>query len=251
MSKISYSKFSHLTFADFAARAADENLNPIEKIGFPSVYREGYEEAIFSSICANLPALTKEKSVIADIGCGCSNLTRMFLAQAEQYQQTWLLADSAEMLANLPDAKNIEKIPGIFPQTLEKFAQRKGKIDAIIIYSVLHHVMLEQNPFQFLDAAVSLLAMGGRLLVGDIPNSSKRERFFSSEQGKNFHKNFMQTDQDPIITPLTLKADTIDDGILIGILQRYRNAGFEAYILPQPENLPMHNRREDLLITSW
>lgn len=251
MSKISYSKFSHLTFADFAARAADEKLNPIEKIGFPSVYREGYEEAIFAAICANLPATTKENSVIADIGCGCSNLTKMFLTQAEKYNQHWLLADSEAMLAHLPDAKNIEKIPGSFPQTLEKFFHVKGRVDAIIIYSVLHHVMLEQNPFQFLDAAVSLLAVGGKLLVGDIPNSSKRERFFSSENGIKFHKQFIQTDTNPEVSPFTLKADTIDDGILIGAMQRYRNAGFEAYILPQPETLPMHNRREDLLITRW
>ena len=32
------------------------------------------------------------------------------------------------------------------------------------------------------------------------------------------------------------------------LLTRYRNAGFETYLLEQPSNLPMSNRREDILI---
>ena len=40
----------------------------------------------------------------------------------------------------------------------------------------------------------------------------------------------------------------IDDGVLFSILHRYRNSGFETYLLPQGEGLPLSNRREDILI---
>jgi hypothetical protein len=32
-------------------------------------------------------------------------------------------------------------------------------------------------------------------------------------------------------------------------MMRARNQGFEAYLLPQGDGLPMANRREDILIT--
>lgn len=31
-------------------------------------------------------------------------------------------------------------------------------------------------------------------------------------------------------------------------MQRYRTAGYETYLLPQNKNLPMANRREDIII---
>ena len=40
----------------------------------------------------------------------------------------------------------------------------------------------------------------------------------------------------------------IDDGVVLGILARCRAAGFDAYVLPQPPELPMANRREDVLV---
>ena len=40
----------------------------------------------------------------------------------------------------------------------------------------------------------------------------------------------------------------IDDGVILGVLQRYRGFGYDSYLLPQNENLPFANRREDILI---
>ena len=86
------------------------------------------------------------------------------------------------------------------------------------------------------------------MLIGDIPNITKRKRFFSTEAGIAFHKNFTKTDTLPELNHLQLEPNNIDDGVLMGIVQRYRNFGFEAYLLPQPPTLPFHNRREDLVI---
>ena len=58
----------------------------------------------------------------------------------------------------------------------------------------------------------------------------------------------MGTDTDPVVEPFVLRPGTFDDGVLMGLMHRYRQAGFEAYLLPQGRSLPMQNRREDLLI---
>jgi hypothetical protein len=161
------------------------------------------------------------------------------------------MADSAEMLALLPKSKAVRGMPGFFPDNIAEFAPYFGKVDAIIVYSVLQHIVLNHSIYRFLDEALPLLAPGGSLLLGDIPSTSKRERFFASEAGIAYHRRFTGTQTEPPKSPLTLKAHTIDDGIIFGILQRYRNAGYETYLLPQPDTLPQYNRREDIVIARW
>jgi hypothetical protein len=104
------------------------------------------------------------------------------------------------------------------------------------------------NPFYFIDAAVKLLNDGGRFLIGDIPNISKRNRFFASNTGLKFHQSFTKTATNPEYEFNTLIEDKIDDSLVYAILNRYRSAGFETYLLEQPASLPMSNRREDILI---
>ena len=40
----------------------------------------------------------------------------------------------------------------------------------------------------------------------------------------------------------------MDDSVVMSVLMRCRNQGFDAYILPQSQSLPMANRREDILV---
>jgi hypothetical protein len=58
----------------------------------------------------------------------------------------------------------------------------------------------------------------------------------------------MGVDGDPEVAAFALRPGTFDDGVLLGLLLRYRQAGFESYLVPQGRSLPMQNRREDLLI---
>jgi hypothetical protein len=58
----------------------------------------------------------------------------------------------------------------------------------------------------------------------------------------------MGTNDDPQVEPFALRPGSFDDGVLMGLMLRYRQAGFESYLLPQGRSLPMQNRREDLLI---
>jgi len=122
-------------------------------------------------------------------------------------------------------------------------------VDAILCYSVLHYVLVDTAFFRFLDVSLSLLAPGGQMLIGDIPNISKRKRFFASETGIRFHQEFMKTTELPDVGFNRIEHDQIDDAVVFSLLQRSRAQGFDAYVLPQNPALPMANRREDILIT--
>ncbi len=241
--------FGDLDFEGFRKLAADPSLSIYEKIGFPDTYRAGYEEVIFTDIRTKLPQLSKKNKVILDIGPGCSELPLMLINHCREHEHEVILIDSQEMLDNLPDAEFITKLQGYYPDETARFIEEyQSKIDVIIVYSVLQYVFAEGNIYDFLDKSLSLLNTGGQLLIGDIPNTSKRKRFFSSETGIAYHKAFMKTDTAPVVENQQIEFKTIDDAVIFGLMQRSRNAGFDSYLLPQSDNLPMANRREDLLI---
>jgi hypothetical protein len=238
-----------LTFDDFKQLAKDDSLTTYEQVGFPASYREGREAAIFEDIKRKLPALERSGQTILDIGPGCSGPAFLLIEWCRQHQHHLLLADSQEMLSRLPDEPFLEKFAGKYPMASEGlFEKYRGKVNAIICYSVLHYVFAETNLFDFLDQSLTLLADGGEMLIGDIPNISKRKRFFSSANGIQFHQRFTGTTEIPLVGFNTIDSGKIDDGVLVGLLLRARNAGFDAYLVPQPDDLPMANRREDLLL---
>jgi hypothetical protein len=248
MGPSSYSRFENLTFEDFRRLAADGSLSPHEKIGFPDSYRAGKEEAIFRDICAKLQQLNRGGQVVLDIGPGCSGVARQLIDLCGEREHTLLLVDSQEMLAQLPDRPGVRKFAAYYPRCPELFEQYAGKVDAVLVYSVLHYVFVEGNPFDFLDRTLGLLAPGGGLLLGDVPNVSKRKRFFRSEAGARFHREFTGRDEEPEVSFNRVEPGRIDDSVVVALLLRARSAGFDAYVLPQADDLPMANRREDLLI---
>ncbi len=237
-------------FEDFKGRATNPDLSIYEKVGFPDNFRAGNEEAIFNDIMGKLQFDGNRKDqVFLDIGPGCTELPLMIQNTCAAAGCKVLLVDSAEMLDLLPDSAHVKKFPGAFPQDVPDVLENyKESVDYINIYSLLQCVFFNACIYRFIDSALSLLRPGGRLLIGDIPNVSQRKRFFTSQTGIDFHKNYMKTDEPPLVNHMRLEPSYIDDGVLIGIMQRYRGFGFNAYILPQPPALPMSNRREDLLI---
>jgi hypothetical protein len=238
-----------LTFDDFRARASDETLSNIEKVGFPAAYREGKESLIFQDILRKLPNLSKNNQTVLEIGPGCSGPALMMIELCRRQEHRLVLIDSQEMLDHLPREPFIDQFAGRYPDECRPVLKTyRGKVNAIICYSVLHYLFLETNLFDFLDHSLSLLSDGGQMLIGDIPNISKRKRFFSSAGGIRFHQEFMGTQDVPEVDFKTVETGKIDDSVLLGLILRARTAGFDAYLLPQPDDLPMANRREDLLI---
>jgi len=243
-----YRRFANLTFDDFRRMAQDESLSRYEKIGFPDSYREGKEGLIFQSIVANLPLLNERGKVVLDVGPGCSELPHMVIDLCRQRGHKLLLVDSEEMLAHLPDDDFIQKFPAYYPLCEPLFKEYSSKVDVVLSYSVLHIVFVDWNVWDFLDRSLELLAEGAEMLIGDIPNISKRRRFFSSRNGIKFHQQFTHTETLPEVHFNRLERHQIDDSVVLALISRARNQGFDAYLLPQPPGLPFANRREDVLI---
>jgi hypothetical protein len=244
-----YKRFADLTFDDFRRLAGDDALSRYERIGFPDSYREGKEEAIFEDITSKLTALAAgREKVVLDVGPGCSGLPLMLVELCRRQGHTLLLVDSEEMLARLPDEPFIRKFPAYYPRCEELFAGYAGRVDVLLSYSVLHYVFAESNLWDFLDASLTLLADGGQMLVGDVPNVSKRRRFFASAAGVRFHREFTKTETEPEVVFNRVERGQIDDSVILSLVTRARAAGCDAYVVPQRDDLPMANRREDILI---
>lgn len=241
-------RFAKLGFEDFRRLARDASLSAHEKIGFPDSYRDGHEEAILGDIFAKLPALARRGVCVLDIGPGCAGLPCMLIEHATHMGQTLHLVDSAEMLDQLPDGPGIRKTAAFYPDCGPLIEELQGRVDAVIVYSVLQYVVVDTSVVRFLDTTLSLLAPRGALLLADIPNVSARKRFFASETGKQFHRQFTGRDEDPEVRHFMIEDGAIDDSLVFAILQRARAAGFHSYVVPQPDHLPLANRREDILI---
>lgn len=214
------------TFDDFKTLARDESLTAVEKIGFPRSYREGKEELIFEDIKRKLPNLNKQEQTVVDIGPGCSGPAFMMIDWCRQERHQLVLIDSDEMLKQLPDEPFLDKFAGKYPDDCGELVNKyRGKVNAIICYSVLHYLFAETNLFDFLDQSLTLLADGGEMLVGDIPNISKRKRFFSSPNGIRFHQNFAGTTEIPDVRFNAIEAGKIDDSVLLALVLRARKIG--------------------------
>jgi SAM-dependent methyltransferase len=241
-------RFAGLTFDDFRQMAGDRTLTPHERIGFPDAYRDGLESAILADIRAKLPALDAIDATVLDIGPGCAGLPRMLRAHCAERGAELVFIDSAEMLTHHDDGPGFIKVAARFPDCAELIEQRRGSIDAVLAYSVLQYAFADASPFAFLDAALELLAPGGRLLLGDLPNATMRKRFLASDAGIEHHRAYSGDDAPPRVDFNRLDRDELDDGAILGLLARARGAGFHAWLVPQSAGLPMANRREDLLI---
>ena len=239
--------FRSLTFDGFRKLANDPSLSPYEKIGFPDSFRAGREADIHRDILQKLPAMAASSTRILDIGCGCSDLPRIILDEAVSRDQRVTFVDSEEMLALVADSPVLEKVAGRFPDCPALVSTRAGSFDAILVYSVFHYVFAEGNAWSFLDQALALLAPGGRLLLGDIPNVSMRRRFLASAAGIAHHKAYTGRDEAPALQYDVPTPGEIDDSVVAAMVARGRAQGFHAYVVPQPASLPMANRREDLL----
>lgn len=243
-----YERFAELRYEDFRRMSTDPSLSLYEKAGFPDELRAGKEQVILSDLLAKLPPLAARGKTVFDIGPGVSPLATAIIRHCEESGHNLVLIDAPEILNQLPDSSMVQKRAAYYPECAELLRTFAGRVDCILCYSVFHYVFVESNVWRFLDESLRLLAPGGHFLVGDIPNASKRKRFLSSDAGVAFHKGFIQTQDPPDVQFNKVEPGVIDDTVVIALVSRARLHGCDAYILPQADELPMANRREDVLI---
>lgn len=239
-----------VTFDDFKQFAQDDNLTDNERLGFPEVYRQGKADDIYSDIKSKLTNINHPVKKILDIGCGCGDLAQKLIKDSTDKNHELIMVDSHEMLDRLYryQPKGWHGFPHRFPQNIDFIKQYQAYFDVILIYSVIQHEFNSGDLWGFFDNACGLLADGGQLLIGDIPNLSMRRRFFSSENGIKFHQNYVGRQEMPEIPPMQINRGKIDDSVIFSMVIRARGQGLHGYIMPQNPSLPFANRREDILI---
>jgi len=202
----------------------------------------------------------KRNQSILSIGIGCGELSRLWLEKSVALNLDMTFVDFPLVLNRIKEDNNknilkkVDFIEGIFPnQTAVELKNRL--FDRIEAYSVIHY---SDNPYEFINFATSLLKPGGKLLIGDIPNLSKKGRFLSSKFGNNFDLKFTNNisvnrmeykdHQTFVKNALQNGSPELTDSFVLKVVKALRNKGFNVFILNQHSKLPFFYTREDILI---
>jgi cyclopropane fatty-acyl-phospholipid synthase-like methyltransferase len=232
------------SFENYAKLASMQDLSDTEISGRYGFQQEN-EGKIINDVLVKLKINSKD--TLLEIGCGPGNL----LVPLSDFAEHVCGIDNEiviQRLNNKTISKKIQLIGGDFlviPKPIEKYSK-------ILIYSVVHYLDSEKTIHQFLQKAFELVQPGGMLLLGDLPNVNKKKRYLNSSEGKKTSDEWSRTLSTNPCHPLTkLDKDThvvtISDEIVLGLLQFARNLDIDAYVLPQPADLPFGNTREDIL----
>ena len=209
--------------------------------------QEESERNVFLDIVDKLKINSNDR--VLDIGCGPGSISIPLSFICKEVS----IVDHKDVLLRLKNKynglDNLEYIDGDFINiNFDK------KFNKIIIYSVLHYLENHNTVINFVLKAVSMLEVGGAILLGDIPNISKKERFSKGEFGKKFIKNwskFKSTDSSFKMHNLEfdVQCAVFGDSAIMSLVKEVRLKGFNAYILEQNQRLPFCYTREDILIT--
>lgn len=192
---------------------------------------------------------------LLEIGCGTGLLLRplsLLVAEAAGIDHASFIPNFS--FPGLPD--NLTFIAGRFPDV-----RPPGQFHHILAYSVLHYLDGPEHARAFIAACLDLLAPGGRLLLGDLPNADSHRRFSNSSEGRKITEEYVSArSHDREISPeayaawaeiernATTPPAYINDAFLLNEMNSLRERGYEAYLVPQPCALPFSQTREDLLV---
>lgn len=213
-----------------------------------------YSEQIFGEKIALIDIINKLKpssaDTLLDIGSGPGN----FFIPISFYVSRATAIDSSAALERLKmrfSAENANYIAGSFPNV-----GANGTYSRILIYSVLHCLGSLEEVKSFIFTAIDCLEKGGRMLIGDLPNSDLKSRFLKSEAGKKFDFEW-RASRKPMTETLSSfhkrMADTgmigsFNDDFLLYIVKEIRFKGLHAYITSQKSEMPFGNTREDIVV---
>ena len=227
---------------DWYGAVADKSVDYTELSGRYSSQRQD-EKGIFADVSKKLDL--KPVDSVLEIGCGVGQIlipASFMVSQATGVDHPKILS----ALRRRFPVDEIELIPGNF---LDLKFDEDCQFNKVLVYSVLQTLPDWKTIELFLSRALRLVAPGGKILIGDIPNTSKKQRFLSTEQGLAFHKEWRKKTPESKLTGIEKPptAAEIDDSRIQEILQILEDNGFEADRMNQPKTLPFSNSREDIL----
>lgn len=229
---------------------AARKLNSPILISGRSLFNACNVECIVADIVRKLEI--NSQSSVLEIGCGVGLLLTPLSCQVARA----VGVDHEQCIERYKEfgvPNNVELIPGRWP--LVELAET---FDSVVVYSVLHYLKDPKDAFQFIDKALLSLKNNGKLLLADIPNGDMFKRFKSSEIEEKMTQEYralkvlLENDetqaQSSIFSSAMESASYLDDAFVLGLLKDLRARGYDAYILPQPKELPFSYSREDILI---
>jgi FkbM family methyltransferase len=237
--QMSFLKFNEIAKTNFSSSARAS--------GFPENLRNNLAPIILEDIIDKLNLMVLKNKKLIEIGPGVSPLAHMIASFCRNNDFELKYIDAQNILQHLPKATFIEHISDQFPKNIDFYLNKCKNAGAINCYSVSQYLSSYDNFIKFIQCAVSLLAPGGRLLLGDIPNRDMRMRFFNSKSGKK-NKSFIFNNKIRMNRFMHNQSTYLNDVNLIDLLYSIRKKGYHAWIIPQKNLLPQSNRREDLLI---
>jgi len=233
-----------IEFKNYGLRASVKGLSPTE-IGGRYSSQASAEKRIIMDITKKLDIQPEDRFL--DIGCG-PGLTLIPVSYMCSSSSGIDHPEVIKYLRKRIGQCEINLIGGNFLEiSLNEF------FDKILIYGVLQTLSDQDEVLDFISRALDLLMPGGRLLLGDISNISKKKRFQLSGFGKRFEKNWdsnngFEKNEKKAQFPGDQKIVTFDDNLVLDMIMFIRKKGLDAYILPQPSNLPFGFTREDILV---
>ncbi len=183
----------------------------------------------------------RKTDTLMDIGCGPGLVTRMIARRVRRV----VAMDHPSTIRHLrPKVQglNISLIAGDFLTTAVP-----RRFDKVLVYSVVQYATSHSEALAFLDKAAELLKSGGMMLVGDLPNVDMKRRFNESPAGRRFNKSWRKK-AGAVPTIEDDETYPIDDAFVAEILLHFRAKGFQAWVVPQPRDLPFAFTREDMLL---
>ena len=187
---------------------------------------------------------------LLEIGCGPGNL----LIPLSFMVQSAVGIDHPNVCTFLHKRFTDPKIQTIDCNFLDYEPSVGEMYDKVLMYGVVSTLSDHEEAIEFIDKAVGLVAAGGRFLLGDIPNIDRKQRFLQSEFGNSFEAEWQElmacapqaSQQSELSTDESVFQP--NDHFVLSLMKRYRERGYDTFVLAQPPDLPFGYTREDLLV---
>ncbi len=205
-----------------------------------------------------------------ELGCGAGNL----LIPLSFMVRSCTGVDHGNVIARFKQRFTADNVTLIAADFFSLDREALGQFDKIIVYSVLQCFESLERLELIVDYLLALLKPGGLLLLGDLPNEDKKQRFLDSPAGKDFSQLWqekmrqekmqqekMQQENSKNQTSKVFDLKKIftrvnpvlefNDKVMSQLMQYICQQGCESYLLPQPDNLPFCFSREDILVRKY